>query len=530
MWQHLVEVALLGTEKRLLDTTILPPSIKDCIGESAFDAEQSFLQTAALACYYTEAGKEPLKVEHAVNEEIILETLDTAPAVYKEIFGQIDGTNSRIKEKLLSLWLDALIERNLTVEPEGIVPLLSTGNSLSEVTKSKIVKVIGNKGNWLLQFQFDFRYNNSPGTDDTIWLEGTPAERREFLSKSLRNNAEHALSLLKSTWDQESLVSKRGYLDLLKEVLHPSAIQFALDLYTTEFAYRTKEKKTEKECRKVLSEILLSSTETELYQKSIEHLSSYFSFEKKKGLLGIVSKSQTDYLLPDEGDSAFWNAENMEQTYGFEVKNYDISRFGNISQYWLSCFIECIPLESWLNEQVATYPALITCFLANNRFNVNIQGKPHSVLFDSFIQSIITQRNGQMASALVPRIPVTAAIPMLQLLSKDEYEQFVQKNKLFSDYEVLANGPYNLNESWSESFSTYILSSIFDIAIQSNTINTNALGVVLAQYLNTNTAGLLQKINEKAAESNLYYLWNANIYEPVNSVLQIRKSIKNLKS
>lgn len=525
MWQHLIEIALLGTEKKALNTEVFPPEIQASLGKSHADPEQTYLEAAALCCLYLEAGKCPPQIKGEIDETIVEETLDYAPAHFSEIFKQLDNAHYRFKEKLCNLWLDAIIRKNLIVSPDIIIDLLGLGNSFSEITRTKILKVIGNKGNWILSLQSAFQYNQ-PLRDELVWAEGSSSERKNLLLKFLRINGGEAIELLKTTWEQEPLVNKRIYLDLIKDFRTPEVIAFAQHLNECEFAFNPKEKKTEKECRSIVAEILLGSKETILHQSTINKLTLYFSSEKKKSFLGLVLKGQTEYQLPEESDAEFWNAANMEQTYGFEGKNYDISKFNNINQFWLSSFIEAIPARDWLSGALSNYNDFLTCFLDNEKFKIKVKGKDQPVFLPAIMQNAQKFSDNELALSLLNRLPATEAIPLLQHLKPEEFELFIRKNKYYADSEILQSGPYSVEESWSSSFSAYILSSIFDLAMQASNTNLNSLGLVMAQYLHTDAYDTLQKYQDKANGSTFYYQWNTSIYEPVNSVLQIRKLIK----
>ena len=524
MWQHLIEIALLGTEKKALNTDVFPPEIQASLSKSR-DPEQAYLEAAALCSMYLEAGKSPSQFKGDIDETIVKESLNYAPEYFNDIFKQLDNAHYRFKEKLCNLWLDAIIRKNLIVSSDIVIDLLGLGSSFSEITKAKILKVIGNKGNWILMLHSGYQYNQ-PLRDEIVWAEGSTQERRNLLSKILRINTGEAIEILKTTWEQEPLVNKRIYLDLIKDFLSAEVVAFAQHLYESEFAFNPKEKKTEKECRSIVAEILLESKETALHQSTINKLAGYFYSEKKKSFLGLVSKGQTEYQLPDESDSEFWNAANMEQTYGLEGKNYDISKYNNINQFWLSGFLEVIPADAWLNGSLSNYNDFLACFLDNEKFKIKVNGKEQPVFLSAIMQNVQNFEDNQLALSLINRLPATEAIPLLKHLGHEEFELFIRKNKYYADYEILQSGPYSVEESWSSAFSGYILSNIYDLAMQTSNANLNALGLVLAQYLHTDAYDSLQKYQDKANGTTFYYQWNTSIYEPVNSVLQIRKLIK----
>jgi hypothetical protein len=523
MWQHLIQSALLGIEKKPVNQEVFPVEIRNFFNQQS-NSEQAFLETSALIYFYMEAGKCPPKMTIEADSQIIEEKLETAPSHINEIFGLLDKAKPILKEKLLNLWLDLLIKKQYIVSPEIVIDLLSVGNSYSEITKSKILRVIGNKGNWIMSFNSGLQYKKA-SKDESVWTEGNTNERKTLLSKMFKTNPEAAISLLQSTWEQEPLVNKRAFLDILKEFRNGAVMVFAENLFEKEFAYNPKEKKTEKECRKILASILLGYRESSLHQSTMKRLTAYLNIEKKKGLLGLGSKKLTDFQLPDEEDGEFWNADSMEQTYGFEVKNYDISMFKTANLFWFSCFMEFIPSDAWIGDHFDSYQAFLDCFIGKEEFKVKIGGKVQPVFLNAMMQNASYFSNNQLSLRLLSIIPTNEALPLLKNLMPEEFEQFVKKNNYFADEEVLQSGPYNVDESWSTSFSEYMLSSIYD-SLQM-TSNLNAMGMLISQYINTEAYSTLQKYQEKINGSSFYYKWNTFIYEPVNAVLQIRKLIKS---
>ena len=530
MWQHLIETALLGVEKKPFDREVLPDEIRSSFNQSNEGQEQTFLETVTLSYFYLEAGKLPPKMHIEADDRIIDETLETAPSQIIKIFNLLEKVQARLKEKLYNLWLDILIKKQYIVSSEIVIKLLLIGNSYSETTKSKILKVIGNKGCWILSLHSGLQYNQTL-KDEVIWLEGNANDRKILLEKHLKINPDNAISMIQSTWEEEPLVNKRSFLDVLIEFRIPQVIAFAENLYEREFSFQPKEKKTEKECRRILAQILLGSKESQLHKSTIKKLTGYFSIEKKKSLLSFVtSKSQPEYQLPTAEDEEFWNAKTMEQLYGFEVKNYDISLFNNINQFWLSCFFEIIPADAWISGNLDTYAELWSCFIDKDEFRLKVGGKNYPVFLNAIMQNAIAFENNPLSLLLLTKIPTTEAIPLLKYLKPGEFEEFVRKNKYYADAEILQNGPYNLTESWSLSFSEYILTNINELAMQASTINLNEMGIVIAQYIHTDSDNALQKHHNRASSSSYYYQWNTSIYEPVDAVLQIRKLLKTFNS
>jgi len=524
MWHHLLETALLGTGKRQVNTGLIPPEIKDLTIDQTSDPEQFFLETAAFSCLYYEAGKLPLKIEGDLDNSEYIENKSVAPYKYNKIFEIIESLQVRLRENLCNLWLDNLITNNYLVSSQILIQLLFTGNNFATETKSKITKVIGNKGKWILSLHPDLKYEEIMDSID-VWTEGNTNERKSFLHKLLQNDPEEAIDMLRNTWETESMSSKKAFLDILIEYKDLSIIGFADTLYRGEFAFKPKEKKTEKECRKILVEILLGFEETLLHEETVSKLISYLNTDKKKGLLGIGSKSQINYQLPETEDSHFWNATNIEQNFGFETKNYDISLFKNINQYWLSCFLQILPSEIWIKVFEDSYQAFLNCFIVNEEFKIQDNGELKSVFFNPILQNAIKFNDNRLSVALLPMLSPINSIHVIKNLKPDEFEQYVKKNKLFADENILANGPYSFAKSWSFAFCNFVISNVYEMTVKGSAYNLSNLGIVIAQHIHIDSGNMLEEFTSRTKYTPYSQSWENCIYKPVSKVIQIKKLI-----
>lgn len=529
MWQHLIETALLGTGKNSLEIERLFDEINHYSGQTTDDKEEEFLKKAVLTHFYLEAGKCPSKLKTEPNLAIVDEVCEIAPDRLIGTYASIEGLSQKLKEKLLNSWLDVLIVKRLIVSPEMVLKLLEWGTSLPKETKLKIINVIGNKGMMVLPMYDAFKFLRSDNSEQ-IWLEGAMAERKELIGSHLEKQPETAIALLQSTWEQESVTNKRIFIELLSNKVCEATIQFAATLYNNEFAYREKEKKTEKECRRILAAMLLSSDNSELYQFTKGKLFSYVMKEKRSGLLKILSsKTVADFQLPEKEDDQFWNGLTMDQYYGLEVKHYDIAKFHTIVQYWFSELLMLVPAKIWLNEAFESYAELLNCLLFKDAFKIKIDGNPIPVFFKALLQNAVSFGDNELSLAMITRIPATIAIPLLKNLSPAQFEQYVHKNNFLGDEGVLANGPFSMDKNWSGSFADNVLSQIFEIAAQSQYSNLSSFAEVVAQFAPLEIKNTLDHLEKKATNSNFYYQWKTNFYDRVTQAIEIRISIKHYK-
>ncbi|HNZ71546.1 MAG TPA: DUF5691 domain-containing protein [Prolixibacteraceae bacterium] len=525
MWQYLIETALLGTGKKNLNTENLIDDINQYSGKTFDDKEDEFLKKSVLTYFYLEAGRCPSKLKAEPELSVIEEVCEIAPDELISTYLPIESLSQKLKEKLLNSWLDVLVKNKWIVSPEVVLKLLELGNSFSKGIKLKIVKVIGNKGNMILPMFSGYNGVSSLNSDQ-VWLEGSTSDRKELLDSLLEKQPERAIALLQSTWAQESVTNKRFFIELLSERKSEATIQFAETLYDNEFSYREKEKKTEKECRRILAKILLSSDTSELYRFTKGKLLSYVMKEKRSGLLKLLSsKSQPDYQLPENEDSEFWNGFTMEKYYGLEVQHYDIAKFNTIVQYWFSELLMLMPANIWINEAFESYTELFNCLLFKDLFKIKIDGNMVPVFFNALYQNAISFADNQLSLAMIPRIPANIAIPLLKNLTQSQFEQYVQTNNFFGDEGILSNGPFSIDSNWSISFTENVLRQIFEIAMQSQYSNLSSLADVVAQLAPLDITNTLNHIEKNAVNNNLYHSWKTSFYDRVVQAIEIRKSI-----
>ncbi len=530
MWQKIIETALLGTGNRPFDPAGIGKDIEDTLANRETDNETLFLTAAYYTWYYRESGKLPDKLSATAEPVLIEEEQEVFPPGYSKVFHLLENLHQRIREKVYNYWLDSLIEKNYLVSPDILVDLLYAGSQFSAQTRAKISKVIGKRGNWILTLIPELQYAEFLPVNE-IWAEGNTNDRKAFLSKLLVKDPEQAVQMLSGTWETESLVNKKAFLEILREKLHPAVANFAENLHKGEFAYKTREKKTEKECRKLAAEILLAFEASELQGQTMEKLATYLGNEGKKNLLALLnSGNKHTFNLPAAEDADFWNAANMEQVYGLEPKNYDISLFKDLNQSWLDFFLSGIPVNAWLGHFGGSHGAFLACFLDNEPFKMKSGANIQLIFWDSLVNNALYFRDNMLTLYLLPRMQAAHAAPLLKNLKPAEFEEYIRKTRMVYEETVLESGPYSLSESWSQPFSEYILKQMYDLAMQSNSWKLSGLGIVVARFVHPGAGTFLQSLHSKASLSANYPNWENHIYTPVSRIIQIKNLINQLNS
>jgi hypothetical protein len=504
---------------------VLQEEIRDYLASRhSDDPELKYLEAVSLTYFYNAAGKTPQTFAGTVDENIIEETKRVAVSGFLDIFNKFETIDFQLKEGLFNRWLSVLIDGGKIVSPELITKVLKTGNNFSQSTKSRITEAVGNKGAWIISHSSEWKYKPAP-KQESLWAEGNQHDRKNlFIAVRLRDR-QQAIALLQSTWASESIVNKRGFLEIIKEDSSNSDVPFLEELIENEFKYQPKEKKTERECRRTLVEILLRYQESKIFKATSSELTKYFS-KAKKGILGFVGREQTVFVLP-EAEDAFWNASTMEQTFGLESKNFDIAVFAHANQYWLSCFLHFVPFDFWINP-FGDIKSALDHFLEGEKYQAKIAGKTVRIFVEAIVENAKTHGNKELAWNLVQRLDGVNTVQILAVLSEANYESFVKKNKFLGDVEILSNGPYSGDNSWSLSFSQQVIVHAYELSSQ--LAAPPSLGRVIAERSHKDSHSELLRLNDKAREQAFYDSWNKNIFLPVHAILEITNLIDSHKN
>jgi Family of unknown function (DUF5691) len=331
MLDKLINTALLGTDKIGFDSQILPESIQKVA--ATFDAKDQaavFLKTAALVAFYAEAGQKPIPFLGEINDAQQIESQPFIESETERILAEILEIGSINRNELLGIYLDKIIEKEQILRPKSIVTILGMYENLPKKLQQKTNKVMGKKGIDLMLFKEIYKVENTL-SDEDIWHEGKLAERRLFFAELRQNDPKKAFDLLQKTWKEESLVDKRGFLEEIKKTLQSDDLSF-IESLLSEHSFQAKEKKTQREIRMMLVEMLLSDAKTSLSLDTYSALEKYFFSVKPKGIMGFMGKENKVIALPTEEDN-FLNSATMLANYGFE-NSPDFAIFTTNQIYW----------------------------------------------------------------------------------------------------------------------------------------------------------------------------------------------------
>jgi len=226
MWDHLKEIALVGTDKRDVSLEMFPKVIQQALQSN--DTSATFLDALSLSSFYISAGTQPMSFQEEIEVFESNDTREYASIELEFFLRTLMVSDLYFKKELFQQVIDYLVQHNLALRDVSIIPLLVFSSSMSKEVRKAVQQLMGEKGQWLAKF--DRSISLRIETTVNVWEEGTSKERKDFLQQVLLQDATKGLELLEQTWQQESIAVKKSFLLLLNELDITPFIPFLEDL------------------------------------------------------------------------------------------------------------------------------------------------------------------------------------------------------------------------------------------------------------------------------------------------------------
>ncbi len=350
-WSDLVNTALLGTDKQAFDESLLPESIRAVVQKAdKKDKEALFYKTAALASQYYKAGTQPQQMDLLAVQPCVDEDQPYAPvaaiALLRKILEYEKGNLV-----LLERWLEGCVKKGWVIAPELLRDLLNKGTDKKyKDLQSLIVPVAGKRGQWLVQFNPEWRYLQEPDYA-LLWEEGKTEERKFALEKIRKNNPAQAREMLEASWKQESAKNKLEFLTVLSSHLTPDDEPFLQQVFDEIQTIRQKKKDATPDLLRQVVALLVALPNSKLSLEIWENTKRYVQKKSSKKLLGLVSSESYVLSLSAQEDD-YLNKDNMWHRLGILEESYNKSLYTDI-EGWLYELIARIPPHRW-NEYLET--------------------------------------------------------------------------------------------------------------------------------------------------------------------------------
>ncbi len=292
-WNHIVNTALLGTEKRALKKEDLisdAGAYFDLIIERAESKEEAFLQTASLLYNIRQCGFTPMRKEGILFAKAEEEEKSYANELAHRVLYDILETTSI---SLFRFWLELCAEGNKIVQPETI-PLLFDEGMKNKSIRPLIYDCSGKRGEWLLQFNPEWKYVDT-STNEELWQTGVLEQRKNILAELRKIDPAKARELLQQTWLQENAAAKAELLQQLKNNPSNDDLPF-LEMLLNEKSVKVKE---------AVLDVLKLIPDSSVVQMYWNILRQSVKLSASKGILGIGSKTSLEIKLMDVDEAIF---------------------------------------------------------------------------------------------------------------------------------------------------------------------------------------------------------------------------------
>jgi hypothetical protein len=439
-WNNIINTAMIGTDKKNISADEFPSDLQDAVtlihANELIDKEEKFLQIAAVAMNYRQAGITPLHKETVVLPRSAEEEKPYCNAAAMQALKDILSEESI---PLLKFWLQLCNATNHIVQPEIIPDLFE--QALRQKTLQTLVTVCcGKRGEWLSHFNDSWNFSQNQ-TAEQLWQTGTPEQRKTIFKDTRTNDPALAANWLQQTWSQEDANTKTTLLELFSVNISEADIPFLTSLATE------KSKKVKEEAMQLLKQIPQSPL-VQLYE---EVLRQSVQLKKEKALLGLTSKMVLHFQLPTAVDEHIFKSGIDKLSGGKEFTD---------DEFILFQLIQSVPPVFW-EKQLAENPKNII-----DHFQKGVIGKK---MMPALITATRKFKDADWAFHLMQHSEIfyLDLIPLLPLQQQEHYsirffEQYagsiieyaVQRESPWSIeltkniFKYLAKNPYNYTRSF----------------------------------------------------------------------------------
>ncbi|MEZ5538203.1 MAG: DUF5691 domain-containing protein [Thiolinea sp.] len=311
--QTLLKIALLGTERQTQPpqgTAALQAYLDQLYpgGQIPVDSgrEAAFLGTAALAFQYQAAGSLPVTFTGELPAPDDKPDLPLIPAAAEMHLRRMLADNNL--RPLLDGWLEQVAGKRLRVPVSFIPPLLEQARQ-SRAIRPAISAAIGQRGHWLATQNPDWQNLLTLAPDaaeqqnDSVWEEGNPAQRSEYLHHLRSEQPAAARELLQAVWKQEAAQVRQDFLQILRTKLgtdDETWLESCLD-------------DRSKGVRQLAAELLGALADSAFSQRMQTLLNGWLEVQAKSGLLNKLGGKKTLQIdLPENWDKS-WQRDGIEE-------------------------------------------------------------------------------------------------------------------------------------------------------------------------------------------------------------------------
>ena len=393
IWDQIINTAMLGTDKRTLGASTLPPDLADAavlVQNNTTDKEDQFLQMASLAFNYRQCGVQPVQKEGVTIAKAEAEEKQYCSLLGMQTLKDILDSESN---SLLQFWLQQCKSKERIINPELVSVILNIGTQQKKL-QNLIVACCGKRGEWLTRFNPEWNFSTAT-TDEELWQTGSQEQRKMVLEHIRQVDPAMARDWVMQTWSQEDASTKIEFLLILGINIGSADIEFLESL--------SKEKS--KKLKEIALWLLKQIPDSPIVQQYQQVLQKSVTIKTKKSALGMASHKELAVQLPADVD------ENIFKT--------GIDKLSNKKEYTDDEFIvlqlmQSVPPSFWETHVQSTPEAIIRSWQKDDT------GKK---LIPALVQAVVVYRDQRWATALMQNSQVfyIDIIPLLPVAEQDFY-------------------------------------------------------------------------------------------------------------
>lgn len=400
-WDNIINTSMIGTDKKQISTNELPADLTEVAEQINanfnLDKEEKFLQLAAVAFNYRQAGVLPILKTTISLTAAAVEEKKYCSAAAEQALKDIQSAESI---PLLQLWLQECNAKQQIIQPELLPALLTLGVQEKKL-QTLITSCCGKRGEWLSNFNDAWNFSQNQ-TVEQLWQTGTPEQRKTVLRDIRTDNPGQARIFLQQTWPQEDAATKVSFLEIFAININEADIPFLETLLTE------KSKKVKDEAVSLLKKIPASS----IVQQYQDLLQQSVQLKKEKALLGLSNKISLQFHLPSTID---------ESIFKTGVDKLSNNKAFTDEEYILYQLIQSVPPSFW-EKHLSTTPENII-----NHFQKDAVGKK---MMPALVLAIrqFTDTNWAFLMMQYSEIFYLEILPFIPLQQQEYYS-----NKFFQD-------------------------------------------------------------------------------------------------
>jgi hypothetical protein len=361
LWQDLIKIALLGTERQALALTSRADGLGAVLSHLAQrEPPCALLAAAATVSLYRRAGQLPQQSAEVLPQRAADEV---TPPCNDRAAQQLALMLNGAYAALLPEWLHALAAARQRVPPELLPQLLDLGCSESAL-QSAIGAALGERGHWLARHNPAWGYAVGD-LHEADWQDGARNVRLSLLRQLRATKPQRARELVASTWQQDAPDDRAAFIAAFADGLTMADEPFleaALD-------------DRRKEVRVAAAQLLKQLPASRLCQRMTERVRVCLPWKAGK-------KSPFVVRLPEQCDKEL-------QRDGVEAKAQ--RGFGE-KAWWLAQMLGAVPPRVWCEAWRQTPSELIAVIRKHEWENVLLTG---------WAEAARNQRDAAWAEALL---------------------------------------------------------------------------------------------------------------------------------